>query len=617
MVTAWLNRSPQEQQLRLTSSDKTYLMTHALRIWRYFHQFGGERHNFLIPDNVEEEGLFEAARVSPTNLGLLLNARQAACEMGFLTVPEFVKLTQSTLTTFGRLEKFRGHLFNWYDTQTLKPLNGPSFVSSVDSGNLVASLYTLHAGALDLIERPLCCAQLFNGIRAHWALMHSQGKLPSKLASFPMPGPAAPIYDSIAWLQNAEEALAAATTSLKTQLRNTWWYSETVHRIGAARSLIRSYAPWMLPEFEKLRGIPELGLARSSALSIEESIPFAKSLEARLANAQNTLVRERDLLPLVDELRKMIPATIENLDTLIRGLRAIAQEASRLADGTEFDFLVDPNRQILSIGYEMAKHKTHEACYDMLASEARIATFLAVARGDLRQESWFKLARDFASAFGQYLLLSWTGTMFEYLMPSLWMRSYSNTLISRTQNAIVGVQRGFARSLGIPWGISESGSARKDDAGHYSYHAYGVPQVALWFEATAGPVISPYSTFLALGVDCVEALRNLRKMESMGWVGAYGFYESADYMASLKRPELTREWMAHHQGMGLLAVVNLLHDNVMQRWFHSNPLVQSAELLLHELPTSKGVIRRRLQEFSPVPAAAPTHAPAPAAATAS
>ena len=162
--------------------------------------------------------------------------------------------------------------------------------------------------------------------------------------------------------------------------------------------------------------------------------------------------------------------------------------------------------------------KTHEACYDMLASEARIATFLAVARGDLRQESWFKLARDFAHAFGHYLLLSWTGTMFEYLMPSLWMRSYSNTLIARTQVACVGVQRDFARSLGIPWGISESGAARKDDAGHYHYHAYGIPQIALWFEATAGPVISPYSTFLALGVDCVEALRNLRRMEASGWV---------------------------------------------------------------------------------------------------
>jgi hypothetical protein len=205
--------------------------------------------------------------------------------------------------------------------------------------------------------------------------------------------------------------------------------------------------------------------------------------------------------------------------------------------------------------------------------------------------------------------------MFEYLMPSLWMRSYSNTLISRTQAACVAVQRGFGRSLGIPWGISESGSARKDDAGHYHYHAYGVPQIALWFEATAGPVISPYSSFLALGVDCVEALHNLRKMESMGWVGPYGFYESADYIASLRRPELTREWMAHHQGMALLAVVNLLGDNVMQRWFHSNSLVQSAELLLHEMPTSVGVIRRRLQEFAPVTAAKQAPAPAPVAAT--
>jgi hypothetical protein len=313
----------------------------------------------------------------------------------------------------------------------------------------------------------------------------------------------------------------------------------------------------------------------------------------------------------------MMPATIKGLKILIDGLHSIADEAARLADATEFGFLVDPNRQILSIGYEMSKQKTHEACYDMLASEARIATFLAVARDDLRQESWFKLARDFANAFGEYLLLSWSGTMFEYLMPSLWMRSYSNTLISRTQNAVVGVQRGFGRSQGIPWGISESGAARKDDAGHYSYFAYGIPQISLWYEANPGPVISPYSSFLALGVDCIEALRNLRRMESMGWVGPYGFYESADYTASHKRPELTREWMAHHQGMALLAVVNLLSDNVVQRWFHANAIVQSAELLLHELPTSNGVIRRRLQEFAPVPASSPAPAPVPAAAHAS
>jgi hypothetical protein len=614
VVTAWLNKQPQEQQQRLTASDRAYLIAHALRIWRYFHQFGAERHNYLIPDNVEEEGLFEAARVSPTNLGLLLNARQAACELGFITVPEFVKLTQSTLATFTRLEKFRGHLLNWYDTQTLQPLNGPSFVSSVDSGNLVASLYTLRAGALDLIERPLCTQQLFSGIRAHWGLMHTQGKLPSKLASFSMPGATAPLADSIAWLQNAEEALAAATTSLKSQLRNTWWYPETVHRIVSARLLIRNYTPWMLPEFEKLRNIPELGLGRAAELSIEDSIPFAESLDARLANAQNTLVREPDVLPLTQQLRASLPAAIQKLSALVSSLHAVAREAERLADETEFAFLVDPNRQILSIGYDVSKQKTHEACYDMLASEARIATFLAVARGDLHQESWFKLARDFAHAFGHYLLLSWTGTMFEYLMPSLWMRSFSNTLIARTQVACVGVQRDFARSLSIPWGISESGSARKDDAGHYHYHAYGIPQIALWFEATAGPVVSPYSTFLALGVDCIEALHNLRRMEASGWVGPYGFYESADYTESLRRPALTKEWMAHHQGMSLLAVVNLLCDNVVQRWFHANPLVQSAELLLHELPTSKGVMKRRLQEFAPVTASS-AGSPAPAAAS--
>jgi len=617
LVTAWLNRSPQEQQQRLTVSDRAYLMSHALRIWRYFYQFGGERHNFLIPDNVEEDETFEAARVSPTNLGLLLNARQAACELGFLTIPEFVKLTQNTLATFARLAKFRGHLYNWYNTETLKPLEASPFVSSVDSGNLVASLCTLHTGALDLVDRPLCGPHLFNGIRAHWSLMQAQGKLPSKFASSSVPGPASLIDDSIAWLENAEETLAAATNTLKAQVLNTWWYSETVHRIGAARTLIRTYAPWMLPEFADLRKIPELGLARAAAVSIGESIPFAESLDARLANAQNTLVREPNLLPLVQALRKTLPGAIANLRILMDGLLAVAQEAARLADETEFDFLVDPNRQILSIGYDTSKQKTHEACYDMLASEARIATFLAVARGDLRQESWFKLARDFAHAFGQYLLLSWSGTMFEYLMPSLWMRSYSNTLISRTQSAVVGVQRGFARSLGIPWGISESGNARKDDAGHYHYHAYGIPQISLWFEANAGPVVSPYSTFLTLGVDCVEALRNLRRMESMGWVGEYGFYESADYTCSLRRPELAREWMAHHQGMALLAVTNLLSDNVVQRWFHANPLVQSAELLLHELPTSRGVIKRRLQEFAPVPSTAPVAALAPVTATAS
>jgi hypothetical protein len=255
---------------------------------------------------------------------------------------------------------------------------------------------------------------------------------------------------------------------------------------------------------------------------------------------------------------------------------------------------------MLSVGYDVAGQKLHAACYDMLASEARIAAFLAVARGDLPQASWLKLGRVHTRAFGQFLLLSWTGTMFEYLMPALWMRSYPGTLIARTETACVQVQRIFARSLKIPWGISESGFARKDEAGHYQYHAFGIPQTALKIDAAAGPTVSPYSTFLALSVDSVEAIRNLRRMAEAGWVGAFGFYEAADYNQSPESPVIVREWMAHHQGMSLLAILNLLHGNIVQRWFHSNPLVRSTELLLNELPASNAVLETMAKEFAPV-----------------
>jgi hypothetical protein len=236
----------------------------------------------------------------------------------------------------------------------------------------------------------------------------------------------------------------------------------------------------------------------------------------------------------------------------------------------------------------------------MLASEARLATFLSVARGDLPQQSWLNLGRSHTHAFGRFLLLSWTGTMFEYLMPALWMRSYPDTLIACTLTACVQVQRAFARSLNIPWGISESGFARKDDAGHYDYHAFGIPQAALKCDANAGPTVSPYSTFLALSINSPEAIRNLRRMHDAGWVGAYGFYEAADYANSPGGPVIVREWMAHHLGMSLLAMLNLLHGNIVQRWFHANPLVQSTELLLNELPARSAVLQATAREFAPI-----------------
>jgi hypothetical protein len=354
--------------------------------------------------------------------------------------------------------------------------------------------------------------------------------------------------------------------------------------------------PWLLPDYAPLRELPELAIKQEIlSLTIDDAVEFAEQLDANLRRAWLKLIGTSKLLMLGERLRQSLPAATEGLRNLAAALRAIAHNAERLAGETQFAFLADPDRQILSIGYDVRGQRLHEACYDMIASEARIATFLAIARDEIPQQSWIKLSREHVRAFGQYVLLSWTGTIFEYLMPALWMRSYPDTLISRTLAACVEVQRAFARSLNIPWGISESGAARRDDAGHYDYKAFGVPKIALWIDATPGPVVSPYSTFLALGVDSLAALRNLRHMESSGWVGAYGFYEAADY-TSPGRPVLVREWMAHHQGMSLLAILNLLRDNVVQQWFHANPVVQSTELLLHEMPVSEGILRASMRE---------------------
>jgi hypothetical protein len=597
IVAAWLNAPLSEQNKLLGSGDEAFLLGHALRIWRYFQEFGGERHNYLIPDNVEEAGLFEAARVSPTNVGLLLNARQAACEFGFLTVPEFTVLTNHSLATISQLEKYRGHLYNWYDTHTLEPLSDAPFVSSVDSGNLVASFYTLRSGALDLLRQPLLSRQLFSGLRAYWQMMRLHYKLAGPLSHLSPPGPSAPMSECFAWLVDAQSAFTAASGSPDVSHKDAWWFAETQSRISAVLALLQDLMPWLLPEYAPLRKVPELAFEKSVyTLTIEESIAFSGELAERLGSAWPGLANDASLPALGERLRAALPAAAQNLRSIADALRGIAQQAERLVKETEFAFLADPGRQILSIGYDVRAQKLHEACYDMIASEARIATFIAIARDEIHQESWFKLGREHARAFGRFLLLSWSGTMFEYLMPAMWMRSYPETMISSTLTACVKVQREFARSLNIPWGISESGAARKDDLGHYHYQAYGIPQISLWIEASAGPIVSPYSSFLALAIDPVAALSNLRHMASIGWVGAFGFYEAADYSTASGRPVLVREWMAHHQGMSLLAILNLLHNNVIQRWFHSNPEVQATELLLHEMPVSKAVLKARLKE---------------------
>jgi cyclic beta-1,2-glucan synthetase len=255
----------------------------------------------------------------------------------------------------------------------------------------------------------------------------------------------------------------------------------------------------------------------------------------------------------------------------------------------DFRFLRDRRRKLLSVGYDAGASQLNAACYDLLASEARIATFVAIAKDDIPQETWFLLGRVHTMDHGRHVLLSWTGTMFEYLMPAIWMRAYPQTLLDRTRNAAVQAQQAYTAGKRIPWGISESSFAKRDPAGNYGYQAFGIPHLGLREPDTDALVISPYSTFLALHVDPAGGLQNLRRMAKKGWCGRYGFYEAVDftggYQGSGRRHyEIVRCWMAHHQGMSLLSVANLLFDGIVQHWFHSSPRVQATELLLHEKP---------------------------------
>ncbi len=275
-VSTWLNQPPHPPYL-LDEGGTDFLLSHALRIWRYFAQFSSERHHFLIPDNVVEDGRAEAARVSPTNLGLLFNARQAACELGFLTVPEFAALTNRTLGTVARLEKFRGHLYNWYDTETLQLLGTAPFISSVDNGNLLASLYTLRAGADDLKQKPLLHPGLFSALHAHWQILRKQKHLPASLSRLRIPRSSATMAAWIEWLPSAEAVFSAAAASHSGDDECSWWLNEMLHRLAAISSLLHDYVPWMLPEYRPFRKKLRLSfMANAASHSVQGAISFSR-----------------------------------------------------------------------------------------------------------------------------------------------------------------------------------------------------------------------------------------------------------------------------------------------------------------------------------------------------
>jgi hypothetical protein len=594
--SVWLDRSPRTPY-NISDQDRVFLRSIALRTWRFFSEFSDARNNWLIPDNANDRTAVLDQRLSPTNLGFLLNSRLVAHEFGYLTLPEFLDLTQKTLTTVTGLPRYHGHFFNWYNCGSLEPLH-PLVVSAVDSGNLVASLWTLEQGCLEQLHHPLMDSRLMDGLLDYVYELVREGVFKrNQLKGFIR-------ENNSGWfetIENLRVALRCNTKLLDRDGQPHWAAEQLALRIETINSLLRSYLPWLLPEYSPLaQTLTDLGFESWRALELEKFPDFIDSLQAQLASfpvLSDSTANAAETNRVRLDLQSALTDARNNVSDLIRNLRAIAANAASLAANTDFGVLFNSERKLLAIAVDADSEKLTAACYDQLASEARVATFVAIAKNEIPQESWFAMERPPRTSGGHVVLLSWAGTMFEYLMPCLWMHTFPDTLLDRATSEAVLAQRAYAGTRRVPWGISESASSVLQDDGSYAYFAYGVPELALRQTHPDELVISPYSTMLALHVDTHEALRNLHKMERSGWFGSRGFFDAVDFTnrgsSWRSRPEIAPIWMAHHQGMILLAAANSVSSDIVRNWFHKHQQVQSAELLLQERPLARTNARPR------------------------
>jgi cyclic beta-1,2-glucan synthetase len=582
----FLDRPVRPGRSEIKGKDEAYARRIALKTWRFFREYSTEEHNWLIPDNIQGEEETPAPRISTTNLGMLFNVQYAAYHLGILTLPRFAYTVGKSMETTKRLQRFHGHPVNWYDTRTLQPLE-PLFISSVDNGNLACCLWSLKQGCLAALDEPLFPPTVFDAILDHLELSIAALKRQriglndiSRLENARIEAGRLS-FDVPLWIKNASKLIQMVDKLLREQdearsVDATWWLKEAKSKLEDLIYLTESFAPWLL----------ESGSARYEKPELND---FKFWGPLTLSNYRSRISE----MYTADEFSKVegeLNRCFSKVDDLLVQVRAIAHDADLLVDDMNFGLFYNSGRKALSVGYDVATEKTLASCYDLLASEARSAVFVAIAKNDISQEAWFHMGRTHTHYANRFVLISWTGTMFEYLMPALWMKYFPSTMLEKSLRGAVTCQKAYVRKLKIPWGISEGASSSKNDSGHFEYQAFGVPPLALKVDAPHKVVITPYATALALSTNPQEALANLRKMDSLGWNGRYGFYESAEYSKSTgvneQRFELVHTWMAHHQGMIMLSICNLLSNCVFQKLFHEEVRVAATERILHELPLS-------------------------------
>ncbi|NMG29661.1 cyclic beta 1-2 glucan synthetase [Aromatoleum evansii] len=586
-IAWWVSRPLARRSAALTAEQTMFLRTLARRTWAFFDTFVGADDHWLPPDNYQEYRVAAVAhRTSPTNIGMALLANLSAYDFGYIPAGQLIERTTNTLRTMDALERHRGHFYNWYDTQSLLPLP-PLYVSTVDSGNLAGHLLTLRAGLLALADDKVLAGRLFDGLSDTFRILADLANAMDRGAA-----------GSVAEFRNTLEALSAAppgtlAAARSTLVRLATGAAELAKRVVVSPDVGDDSAPERDAKTMEAQEWAQ-ALERQCQEALDElsflapwlALPAPPDgLEAQGAEPVAECVAECVDLSGIPTLRELATAGSVRAQDRIAAIERLALQCGELAQ-MDYEFLFDKTRHLLTIGYNVEERRLDSSYYDLLASEARLCSFVAIAQGQVSQESWFTLGRLLTGTGGEPVLLSWSGSMFEYLMPLLVMPTYDNTLLDQTCKAAVARQIEYGFQRGVPWGISESGYNTVDMHLNYQYRAFGVPGLGLKRGLADDLVIAPYASVLALMVAPEEACLNLQRLAGEGFLGKFGFFEAIDYTPARQRRGqshvVVRSFMAHHQGMSLLALAYLLQDRPMQRRFESDRLFQAVMLLLQE-----------------------------------
>ncbi len=634
-IAYWISLPTERKPALLSESQRNELRNLARRTWLFFEQFLGPEDHWLPPDHFQEVPLGVIAhRTSPTNMGLALLSSLGAYDLGYIGLFDLAARLRTTFENMEKLERYRGHFLNWYDTRSLDPLP-PGYVSTVDSGNLAACLIALGQGCLAIRNADVLRWENWAGLLDTLALMVEliEG-FEDAQATSAVKG----LYEHLAqirqqvlslkeqpdvWMPRLYELSGQVWEELDRRLMalvemsSATLGSENLRRLRIIASRVRHHLDNMIREidlllpwlelihqppaiFEDPGAGPALMTSWQNLIQILERSPNLNEIgeiesagQAQVTELQRLLAEMTGPSELVraasdwcKRLSKSLDSAAMTAKILIIGYQELYRQAEDYVRDMDFQFLFDPGRQVFHIGYNLSLGKLDNNYYDLLESEARIASLIAIAKGDIPQSHWLHLSRPLTQVDGNRVLLSWSATMFEYLMPDLLLRSYPGTLLDHSASGAVDYQIDYGKGKKVPWGISESGYYRFDANMVYQYRAFGVP--GLGFKRGLGDdlVISPYASLLALPLRPQEVSKNIADLKQLQMMGTYGLYEAIDFTESRlslgHSYEIVQEYMAHHQGMILLSLVNYDKTDIMVHRFHASPRIQSVGLLLQE-----------------------------------